>query len=86
MNTQYLYFTPYFYGEYFANLNQGHSNRFRLCLGAELKVASRINFESYFLYQFRNDNHVDAVNAIGLALKIYLDRQEVEGIFGKKKK
>jgi hypothetical protein len=55
-------------------------------VGAELKVASHINFESYFLYQFRNDNYVDAVNAIGLVLKIYLDHQELKGIFRKKKK
>ena len=85
MRTQYLYFNTYFYGEYFANLNLGNSNRFRLCIGEELKVASHINFESYFLYQFKNGNNVDELNAIGMVLKFYLDHQELKQKFSKKK-
>jgi hypothetical protein len=84
MHTDYLYFTPYFYGEYFANLNISHANRFRLCAGAELKVASHLNFESYYLHQFRNNDNVAAVNAIGSMLKFYFDHVQVKKIFSKK--
>ena len=85
MQTQYLYFTPYFYGEYFVNFNEVSSNRLRLCIGFELKVALYVNFESYYLYQFQNGSTVDEVNAVGLALKFYLNRQALKDILPKKK-
>jgi hypothetical protein len=40
-------FTPYLYGEYFVNFNEPSSDRFRLCIGIEIKVALYVNFESY---------------------------------------
>jgi len=85
MQTQYIYLTPYVYGEYFVNFDESSSNRFRLCFGFEIKVALYINFESYFLYQFRNDDTVDAVNAVGIALKFYLDKSVYRHLFPKKK-
>ena len=84
MQTRYLYFTPYLYGEYFANVNESNSNRFRFCIGMEVKVALYINFETYYLHQYKNGVSVDAVNAIGLALKFYLHKQAINYIFKKK--
>lgn len=86
MQTQYLYFTPYLYGEYFVNFTESGSNRFRLCIGLEIKVALYVNFESYYLYQYRNGDNVDAVSAVGLALKFYLNRQALQKTFPQKKK
>lgn len=85
MQTQYLYFTPYFYGEYFVNFNDNNSNRLRLCVGLEIKVALYVNFESYFLYQFPNGTTVDKVSAVGIALKFYLSKMALKNIFQKKK-
>jgi hypothetical protein len=80
MRTQYLHFAPYFYGEYYANLTQGSSNRFRLCAGVDWKVAAKVVFETYYLHQFNNVNRIDAVNAIGLTLKLYFNSKTVRKI------
>ena len=85
MQTQFLFFTPYFYGEYFANFNESSSDRLRLCLGIEIKVAMFVNFESYYMHQFQNGETVDAVNAVGVALKFYLSKPAIQYIFRKKK-
>ena len=69
IHTEYLHFAPYFYGEYYANLTQGSSNRFRLCVGVDWKVAAKVVFETYYLHQFNNVGRIDAVNAIGLTAK-----------------
>ena len=85
MQTRYLYFTPYLYGEYFFNFNESSSDRFRLCFGFEVKLALYINFETYYLIQFRNGDTVNDVNAIGFALKFYLDRKALQKMLPKKK-
>ncbi len=86
MQTQFLFFSPYFYGEYFVNFNESSSNRLRLCIGLEIKVALYVNFESYYLRQFQNGDTVDPVNAVGLALKFYLSKHAIQHVFGKKNK
>lgn len=84
MRTRYLYFTPYIFGEYFLNFNESPSNRFRYCVGLEIKVALYINLETYYLHQFENGDTVDPVNAIGLALKFYLSKQAINHVFNSK--
>jgi hypothetical protein len=86
MQTQFLYFVPYFYGEYFVNFNEPSSDRLRVCIGIEIKVALYVNFESYYLRQFKNGETVDAVNAVGVALKFYLSKPALQHVFRKKKK
>jgi hypothetical protein len=86
MQTQFLFFVPYLYGEYFVNFNESSSDRFRLCIGIEIKVALYVNFESYYLRQFQNGETVDAVNAVGVALKFYLSKPALQHVFRKKKK
>jgi len=87
MTTGYLYFTPYIFGEYFLNLYDGgsSSNRFRLCVGSELKVSAHVNFEMYFLHPYDNGKSVDALNAAGFVLKFYIDHQTFKQRFSKKK-
>ncbi|ANE50805.1 DUF2490 domain-containing protein [Flavisolibacter tropicus] len=86
VQTIYLYCIPYFFGEYFVNFIESSSDRFRFCIGLEIKVARYVNFESYYLRQFQNGETVDAVNAVGVALKFYLSKQAIEYVFHKKKK
>ena len=88
MRSEYLFFTPYIFGEYFINLYEGGSdaNRFRLCGGSELKVARHINFEVYFLYQFDNGKALDALTAAGFVLKFYFNHQAVKQKFKAKGK
>jgi hypothetical protein len=85
MHTEYLHFAPYFYGEYYANLTQGSANRFRLCVGVDWKVAAKVVFETYYLHQFNNVNRIDAVNAIGLTLKLYFNSKAVRKMSSEKK-
>ena len=68
------------------NFNEPSSDRFRLCIGIEIKVALYVNFESYYMRQFQNGETVDAVNAVGVALKFYLSKQAIQHVFGGKKK
>ncbi|MND50192.1 DUF2490 domain-containing protein [Solitalea canadensis] len=69
--THYLTFNAYLYGEYFLNFGKPNINRWRLCGGAEIRVSRNLNFEWYYLYQFKNSPDVGKVNAIGLVLKAY---------------
>ena len=59
VQTGYIFFIPYIYGEYFANLYSGSANRFRVCFGYELKITKHIISETYFLHQFRNGEIID---------------------------
>ena len=86
MQTQYLFFTPYFYAEYFENFKESNQDKFRLCMGFELKVAMYINFESYYLYQFKHGKEVPEVNAVGIALKFYLSKEAIQHFIPGKKK
>jgi len=69
--TEYLTFNAYTYGEYFFDLNQNTQNKFRWCIGTEIKVLQSLSFEVYYLYQFPNGNAVPSVNAIGLQFNLY---------------
>jgi len=69
--TEYLTFNAYTYGEYFFNLNENTQNKFRWCIGSEIKVLQSLSFEVYYLYQFPNGKTVPAVNAIGLQFNLY---------------
>jgi hypothetical protein len=68
------------------NYNEPNSDRFRLRIGIETQVALYVNFESYYMRQFQNGETVDAVNAVGVALKFYLSKQVMQYVFSKKKK
>jgi hypothetical protein len=80
MRTEYLFFTPNIYGEYYAYFNASGYNRFRVSAGVDIKVTSHLEFETYFVYQFGNGEKVNDLKAMGLRLKIYLAHK------GKKKK
>ena len=71
IKSEYMTFDAYMYGEYYFYLNDNSQNRFRFCFGAEIRVLSFMNFETYYLYQFPNSPHVASVNAIGLGLIFY---------------
>ena len=86
MQTQYLQFIPYLYGEYFENFKESNLDRFRLCIGLEIKVALYVNFESYYLRQFEHGEDVRGVNAVGFAIKFYLSEEAMKYLFRKKKK
>jgi hypothetical protein len=83
LKTDFLTFNAYFYAEYFLNFKNNGSNRLRLALGTELRVAKHINFEVYFVHQFDNGLDIVTVNAVGLALKIYW--QQGDHLFSKNK-
>lgn len=72
VKSDYMTFDAYMYGEYYFYLNDNSQNRFRFCIGAEIRVLRFMNFETYYLYQFPNSPHVASVNAIGLGLLFYL--------------
>jgi hypothetical protein len=72
--TEFLTFNAYTYLEYFYNFNTGNKNRFRLAFGTEISVAHNLNFEIYLVHQFENGSQVNNVNAVGLSLKIYMEK------------
>ena len=71
MRTEYLYFTPKIYGEYYVYFNTGGLNRFRLSAGVQIKVASHVEFEPYYVHQFANGKKVKSLDAMGFTLKFY---------------
>lgn len=71
MRTEYLYFTPHIFGEYYVYFNQKGLNRFRLNAGIQTKFTAHIEFETYYTHQFDNGKNANALNAMGLALKFY---------------
>jgi hypothetical protein len=74
--TMYLTFNSYVYGEYFVNFDDALHNRFRLCLGTELRVSRIFNFEAYIMRQFDNGLKSSALSAVGLVLKMYLKHHD----------
>jgi hypothetical protein len=86
MRTEYLYFTPSIYGEYYVYFHGGGLNRFRISASIQIKVTAHIEFETYYVHQFDNGKNVDALDAMGLALKFYFKHKEVKQKFSKKNK
>jgi len=71
MRTEFLYFTPNIYGEYYVYFNGGGLNRFRISAGIQIKVTKHIEFETYYVHQFNNGKNVKSLDAMGLSLKFY---------------
>ncbi|MCU0403725.1 MAG: DUF2490 domain-containing protein [Chitinophagaceae bacterium] len=92
MRTQYLTFTAYGFLEYFGNFGNAQVDRLRSQLGVELRVTRHINYEIFWNHQFANEPEVQSVDAFGMTLKIYMDKndfknsKELKKIFGKKDK
>ncbi len=83
MHTDYLQFTPYVNGEYYVEFSNNSVNKIRITGGAELRVASHINFETYVLYQFKNAGSPQGLTAMGVILKFYLDHRQLKRKFSK---
>jgi hypothetical protein len=84
MHTAYMTFAPYLYGEYFWDFNNSDVSKFRLCGGVEVKVMKLLNFEWYYSHQFETKRGVNALDAIGLVLKVYLSHAGMKHPFPKK--
>jgi hypothetical protein len=74
--TGYATFTGYAYAEYFLYFGDSELNRFRLCAGMEFWLFKFLSIEYYYLHQFPNDPEVGQVDAIGIAVKWYLQRHK----------
>lgn len=72
--TEFLTFNSFIYGEYFVDFNSSTFNRFRFCMGTELRVTHNINFEVYYTHQFDYDFSSSSVDAIGLVIRAYFNR------------
>jgi hypothetical protein len=86
MRTEYLYFTPSIYGEYYVYFHGGGLDRFRISASIQIKVTTHIEFETYYVHQFDNGKNANALDAVGLDLKFYLRHSEIKKKFSKKKK
>ncbi len=73
-HTEYLFFAPYLWGEYFGNFGNSSINKFRTQLGVEIKVSRKIAYETYWNHQFANSPEVSNVDAYGMVLKFYFAR------------
>jgi hypothetical protein len=80
--TEYLTFDTYLWAEYFFYLNDNSQNRFRLTAGTDIKVTNSLDFEFYYLYQFKNSPGVEPLHAIGIQLDFYFKskryKQQIE--------
>jgi hypothetical protein len=92
MRTEYLTFTAYGFVEYFANFGNGNVDRLRSQLGVEFRVAKHMNYEIFWNHQFENAPEVNEVDAFGMTLKFYYDKNDFKNtprlkkLFGKKDK
>jgi hypothetical protein len=87
MRTEYLTFTANGFVEYYGNFGNGQVDKFRTQLGVEIRVTKRMNYEVFWNHQFAHQPEVQAVDAFGMTLKLYLDKSEFkEPIFKKKNK
>ncbi len=84
LRTEYLTFTASGFAEYYVNFGNPAVNRFRTQVGVEIRVFKRMNYEVFWNHQYANQPEIQEVDAFGMTLKIYLDKNEK--IFGKKKK
>jgi hypothetical protein len=78
LETAYLTFDVYLYGEYFFYLNDKTQDRFRLCAGSVIKVLKTMDLELYYLHQFQNKQYVGALNAIGVQLDFYFKSKKYQ--------
>jgi uncharacterized protein DUF2490 len=78
MRTEYLYFTPSIYGEYYIYFHGGGLNRFRISGGIQTKFTTNIEFETYYVHQFDNGQNVNALDAVGIALKFYFNHKVIK--------
>jgi hypothetical protein len=69
--TEYLTFNAYLWSEYYFYLNDNTQDRLRLALGSEVKVLRSLDFEVYFMYQFKNKQTVEPLYAVGLIMDLY---------------
>jgi hypothetical protein len=75
MKTTFLTFRPSIWGEYFANIDNGTVNKFRIQAGVEFRVIRIMNYEVYWNHQFSNLPEVNDLDAMGMRLKFYLNRK-----------
>ncbi|SFU02147.1 Protein of unknown function [Algoriphagus locisalis] len=73
--TEYLTFSGYTFVERYLDFQGRDLDRTRVAAGANLRVSKIIDFEIYYLYQFKNKANVPNVIAIGSRLKFYLSRK-----------
>lgn len=87
LRTEFLTFTASGFAEYFVNFGNGTVNKFRTQLGVELRVLKIMNYEVFWNHQFEHLPEVQEVDAFGMTLKFYLDKNNFkEAGFRKKKK
>ncbi len=86
LKTEYLTFTAYGFVEYFGNFGNGQVDKVRTQLGVEIRVTKRMNYEVFWNHQFEHLPEVQAVDAFGMTLKLYLDKEEFKKPLFRKKK
>jgi hypothetical protein len=92
MRTEFMTFTAYGFVEYFGNFGNGQVDKLRTQLGVELRVAKHINYEVFWNHQFQHPPEVQKVDAFGMTLKLYYNKQDFKNtprlkkLFGKKDK
>ena len=84
LRTEFMTFTANGFAEYFINFGNSPVNRLRTQLGIEIRVTKRINYEVFWNHQFANQPEIQEVDAFGMCLKIYMDKNDK--ILKKKKK
>ena len=81
MRTEFLYFTPSIYSEYYVYFKKSKLNRFRISVGIQTKVTAHLEFEIYFLQQFENSDFVKSLSAMGLVVKFYFSHRDTKKRF-----
>jgi len=71
LKTEYLTFNAYIWAEYFFYLNNNATDRFRICVGTQIKVLKFMDFETYYMHQFANTPFVFVLNAVGIQFDFY---------------
>jgi Protein of unknown function (DUF2490) len=71
LKTEYLILNAYIWSEYFFYLNDNTQNRFRLCVGTQIKVLKFMDFETYYMHQFANAPLIPSLNAVGIQYDFY---------------
>jgi hypothetical protein len=71
LKSEYLTFNVYTWAEYFFYLNDNTQNRFRLCIGTQIKCFKFMDFETYYVHQFQNLPLVPTLNAFAIQYDFY---------------
>jgi hypothetical protein len=85
MKTEFLTFTASGFAEYYINFGSPSVNRLKTQLGVEIRVFKRINYEIFWNHQYANEPEIAEVDAFGMTLKIYMDKNAKIFKLGKKK-